>query len=40
MQEGHVSAELISKVNGEFTERVATSPFEDLQTAYLQKILY
>ena len=36
MQEGHVSAELISKVNEEFTERVY-SPFEGLQTAFFQK---
>lgn len=37
MQEGHVSAELISEVNEQFTERVTTSPFEGLQTSYLQK---
>ena len=38
----HVSAESMSKVNEEFTEKVDTSPFEGLQTVYVssEKILH
>ena len=37
MQEEHASVELISNVNKLFSEKIAVTLFEGLQTAYLQK---
>ena len=40
MQEGHASTELISRVNEQFSKKIATTPFEGLHTSYLQKKYY
>ena len=37
MQEEHASADLISKINKQFSEKIAAPPFEGLHTAYLQR---
>jgi len=40
MQEGHASNELISRVNEQFSKKIAATPFEGLHTSYLQKKYY
>ena len=37
MKEGHASTELISRVNEQFSKKLAVTPFEGLHTSYLQK---
>ena len=37
MHEEHASTELITKINEQFSEKLAAPPFEGLQSAYLQK---
>ena len=37
MQEEHASADLISKINKQFSEKIAAPLFEGLHTAYLQR---
>ena len=37
MQEEHASTDLISKINKQFSEKMAALPFEGLHIAYLQK---
>ena len=37
MHEEHASTELITKINKQFSEKLAVPPFEGLQSAYLQK---
>ena len=40
MLEGHASTELISRVNEQFSTKIAATPFEGLHTSYLQKKYY